>query len=222
MVDVAIEAGRAVRTRHALLNAGFDLLVDRPIDLVSINDLVATAGVAKGSFFNHFVNKHDFAETIAANIRLEMEDAIGRANAAVVDLVERLSRGMQIPVEFALSQPKRARVMLRAAARTTLQDHPLNRGVRADIKACAAQGKLRREGASSGMMFWLGVCQATTRNIMERDLPRASAADEMRNVLILALSGLGVEVKRVAQLAAAGRRAIRKGLLRPYLKGDVS
>ena len=45
---------RAARTRAALIAAGFDLLVERSIDAIPIDDLVAKAGVAKGSFFNHF------------------------------------------------------------------------------------------------------------------------------------------------------------------------
>ena len=47
---------RAARTRAALLAAGFDLLVERPIDAIPIDDVVARAGVAKGSFFNHFAD----------------------------------------------------------------------------------------------------------------------------------------------------------------------
>ena len=55
---------RAARTRTALLEAGLDLLADRPIDAIAIDELVAAAGVAKGSFFNHFGDKYGFANAI--------------------------------------------------------------------------------------------------------------------------------------------------------------
>jgi AcrR family transcriptional regulator len=212
-----IEVGRAARTRNALLEAGFELLVDRPIDLISINDLVAAADVAKGSFFNHFDSKHEFAEIIATDLRAAMEKAIKHANAKIADPVEWLAQGIQVPVESALSQPQRARVMLRMAARTTIADHPLNRGVAAMVKACVAQGALRSEAANSGMIFWLGLCHVLTRNVVERDLSRAKAADEVRNILFLGLRGLGIEEKRVRQLAVEGRANILKASFRPHI-----
>ena len=43
---------RAERTRAALIAAGFDLLVERPIDGIPIDEIVAKAGVGKGSFFS--------------------------------------------------------------------------------------------------------------------------------------------------------------------------
>ena len=45
---------RSAPTRAALVAAGFDLLVERPIDAIPIDEVVKRAGVAKGSFFNHF------------------------------------------------------------------------------------------------------------------------------------------------------------------------
>jgi AcrR family transcriptional regulator len=216
MSDTLMDA-RSARTRGALLRAGFDLLVDRSIDAISVNDLVASAGVAKGSFFNHFADKQDFAEAIANDVRIQIEDAIGRAKVYVSDPVARLAQGVLVPVEMALSQPKLISVMLRSAARTTLAEHPLNRGVRADIKACVSEGLLRPEATGSGMIFWLGVCQAVTRNITERALRRAAAAHEAYKFLVMGLSGLGIDQKNVVQVAEDGYASIQKAMLRRFL-----
>ena len=40
---------RAARTRTALVAAGFDLLAAKPIDALTIDEVVAAAGVAKGA-----------------------------------------------------------------------------------------------------------------------------------------------------------------------------
>ena len=47
-------------------------MAERPVDAIAIDDLVAAAGVAKGSFFNHFADKRAFAQTIAEDIRREV------------------------------------------------------------------------------------------------------------------------------------------------------
>ncbi|MFM2257350.1 MAG: hypothetical protein RIQ28_1197, partial [Pseudomonadota bacterium] len=107
---------RVARTRAALIAAGFDLLVDRSIDAIPIDDLVAKAGVAKGSFFNHFADKQDFANAIATEVRLELEDLVARCNARIDDPVERIARGMRVVAEFAITNPKRSAVLLRSHA----------------------------------------------------------------------------------------------------------
>lgn len=76
---------RAARTRRAMLDAGFELLAERPIDAIAIDEVVARAGVAKGSFFNHFTDKPGFAGAIAAEVRLELEERVTDANAGVED-----------------------------------------------------------------------------------------------------------------------------------------
>ena len=82
---------RAQRTRTALLDAGFALLAERPIDAIAIDDIVARAGVAKGSFFNHFTDKPGFARALGEQVRLALEARVGAANRDVSDPVLRLA-----------------------------------------------------------------------------------------------------------------------------------
>ena len=84
---------RAARTRAALLAAGFELLAERPIDAIAIDEVVARAGVAKGSFFNHFTDKPGFANAIGAAVRMELEARVDAANDGVSDPVARLAGG---------------------------------------------------------------------------------------------------------------------------------
>lgn len=193
---------RAARTRAALIAAGFDLLVERPIDAIPIDDVVARAGVAKGSFFNHFADKQAFAEAIATEVRVELEDQIALANAGVADPIERIARGMRACASFALVQPKRSSVLLRSHGSSTLRDHPLNRGVVADFEAACAQGMLHPEAQHSGVLYWLGLCQVLMVNLVERQRGEIEADRRISDMIILGLRGLGVAEARILQLAA--------------------
>ena len=194
---------RAARTRAALIAAGFDLLVDRPIDAIPIDDLVARAGVAKGSFFNHFTDKQDFADAIAIEVRMELEALVGRANAGVADPVERIAGGMRIGAQFALSQPKRSAVLLRGQGGSTLRAHPLNRGLLEDIEAGCAQGLFRPEARETGVLYWLGLCQILMVNLVERRSNHAMASQRIQAMLMLGLTGLGVADQRAADISSA-------------------
>lgn len=202
---------RAARTRAALIAAGFDLLVERPIDAIAIDDVVAKAGVAKGSFFNHFADKADFATAIATEVRVELETLVAHANAGVIDPIERIAGGMRVGAEFAIKQPKRTTVVLRAQANATARAHPLNRGLLSDIEAACAEGLLRPEAKETGVLYWLGLCQVLMINLIERKPNRAAASRRVGEMLVLGLTGLGVPAKRAAEVARANEARVRQG-----------
>lgn len=198
---------RAARTRAAMLAAGFDLLAERPIDAIAIDEVVARAGVAKGSFFNHFTDKPGFANAIAAAVRAELEGRVDAANALVTDPVARLAGGMRVAVDFALTERKRAIVMLRGLELSTGIDHELNRGIRADIEAVLTAGLGRKEAARSGVRYWLGLCQIAMLNVIERQPDRAIAAQRLEEMLVLGLCGLGI-AEDLARGAARDQAAL--------------
>lgn len=199
---------RAARTRGALLAAGFELLAERPIDAIAIDDIVARAGVAKGSFFNHFTDKAGFAAELGATVRKELELLVTAANDGVSDPVARLAGGMRVALEFALTERKRCIVMLRGLELSTGLNHRLNQGIRADIEALSAAGLARPEAASSGVRFWLGLCQIMQLNTIERDLSRGDAAERLREMLVLGLTGLGVPQDRALATAEQTARQL--------------
>lgn len=204
MATHADASPRAVRTRSALIAAGFELLVERPIDAIPIDDVVAKAGVAKGSFFNHFADKQAFADAIAADVRLELEALVAMANKGIANPVERIAGGMRVGAAFAIRHPKRTTVLLRSQANSTLRAHPLNRGLVRDVEEAVAEGQLRPEAAESGVLFWLGLCHALMTNLVERKPERKDAAQRVNEMLVMGLSGLGVQRAQVDAILASG------------------
>ena len=197
---VPSENPRAQRTRSALLTAGLELLAERPIDAVAIDEIVSRAGVAKGSFFNHFADKCGFSVAVAQHVRAALEERVGAANADEADPVMRLAGGMRVGIEFALEDRIRAIIMLRGMQDATRIDHELNRGVRADIDAAVAAGLTRPEAVGSGMRYWLGLCQVSMLNVLERNPDRAEAARRLRDMTVLGLCGLGVGEARAREV----------------------
>lgn len=196
---------RIQRTSAALIAAGLDLLAARPIDAIAIDEVVAAAGVAKGSFFNHFADKHAFAEAVAAEVRAEVEEEVARANAGRTDPVARIAGGMAVAAAYALRSPRRTRVLLRDQRVAAMADHPLNRGLRADIEAAHAAGLLRPEAEASGIAYWLGLCQVVMIVLAETRPSPTQAQARLGEMLAMGLAGLGVAEAR----AAAAIREVR-------------
>lgn len=202
---------RAQRTYRALVDAGLELLAERPIDALAIDEIVGRAGVAKGSFFNHFADKAAFGQAVGAEIRVELEARIGAANAGVTDPFARLAGGMRTGLAYALDEPRKAAIMLRSFDQSTLRDHPLNQGIVADMSAAIATGRFRPEARASGVRFWLGLCMALMMNALERGPGRADAATRLREMTVLALTGLGLSAKDAAGYASASADLLRRG-----------
>ncbi|GAB5489733.1 MAG: hypothetical protein Pars2KO_33030 [Parasphingorhabdus sp.] len=200
---------RAERTRRSMLDAGINLLVDRPIDAIPVDDVIAKAGVAKGSFFNHFVDKQGFSKAIYEEIRGRLEERIGAANHDVDNPLLRLSGGMRIAVEFALAERKSCIAMLRSAGGSTSESHPLNLGIQADLKACIDAKLVDPETGKIGILYWLGLCQALMTDVIQRRLSVQVASKQLHQMLLLGLTGLGVDAELVHDAAASQSESLK-------------
>lgn len=202
-IDIKPDRRRA-RTRAALLQAGESLFAAQSVDAVSIDDIVAAADVAKGSFYNHFTDKEALAREIARQVRAEAEARVDQVNEGVTDPARRMARAQTVIVRFALENPERARAMMRLFAGATLPDAPLNRGVRSDIEAGLARGAFRGLTVETGVLMAMGMAMVAVSRVLE---PRGQtpAADLCRDLNFGLLRGLGVaeDLARTVSDAAA-------------------
>ena len=192
---------RRRRTREALIRAGETLLAERPVDAIAVDDIVREAGVAKGSFFNHFSDKSALALAVATEVRLRMEQRDGAVNAGVGDPDERLVRGVCAFIQYARNHPAEARAMLRSQDRPAPPDHPLNAGLRADLEAGLASGQFRAPGLEPAILMVSGVCQILLSSVL--DGPRGVLQDQQlaSGTLTLLLIGLGLPTERAVRRA---------------------
>ncbi|MEM8660845.1 MAG: TetR/AcrR family transcriptional regulator [Pseudomonadota bacterium] len=201
---------RASKTRDALISAGFDLTMHRSVDAIPIDDLVAAAGVGKGSFFNHFGDKEGFKLAIANQLRAEVEAQISSANSDVANPLERLAGGLRELTNYTLIHRTRAVAMVRMTVGATATDYALNAGMRADIEACVNAKLLREEAREDGVLYWLGLSVAIITHVVEDNLSRSEAAEKLRAMLFLGLRGLGATEKRARDTAALSAERLKQ------------
>lgn len=198
---------RAERTRSALLSAGLELLAERPIDAISIDALVAQAGVAKGSFFNHFKDKPGFARALSGRVRAALEARVALANQGLEDPVLRLVGGMREAVRFALDEHKPATIMLREVEASASEAHPLNAGIVADVRGLVAAQLARPEASEAGVRYWIALCHIAMVTALANGGDAQQAATQLRALATLGLTGLGVPegaARAAADWAATG------------------
>jgi len=198
---------RAARTKAALMSAGRRLFSQRPIDAVTVDDIVQAAEVGKGSFYNHFTDREALARAIAAQIRASVESAVARANAGVDDPARRLARAVCIYWRYALDEPEPAGVLVHIHTGHTSLTAPLNRGLVEDLETGLANGRFGVATVESGVLYVLGVTQLALVRIVQAPDP-AFAVSLSQQMCALVLRGLGVPGPEADQIAAQASDAI--------------
>lgn len=196
---------RRVRTRAALLRAGQTLFATRSVDGVSIDDIVAVADVAKGSFYNHFPDKDALARELAHHARLAVEALVARVSDGIDDPAERVARALCAFARQAMEDPIGVRMGARLFDGAAIPDAPMNAGVRADIQAGLAAGRFGGLSLEGGVLMAVGVVQMAVARVLDRDVP-AEAAGLSRDLAFGLLRGLGLDeaaARQVANKAAA-------------------
>jgi len=192
---------RAARTKAALMAAGQRLFSRRPIDAVTVDDIVQTADVGKGSFYNHFADREALARAIAGQIRASLESAIAQANAGVEDPARRLARAVCAYLRYALDEPEAAGVLVHIHSGHTSLTAPLNRGLVEDLEAGLAAGRFGVATLESAVLYVLGVTQLALVRIVQEPNP-ALAVFLAQQMCALVLRGLGVAAAEADRIAA--------------------
>jgi AcrR family transcriptional regulator len=198
---------RRARTRAALLEAGRSLLAHREVEGVSIDEIVAAADVAKGSFYNHFADKDVFAREIGAAVRRQAEAAIARENAGIEDPALRLAQALCVFVRFAIEHRESAQVLWRLNSGATMADAPINRGLRDEVILAAKSAALADFDVETGVLLVMGTIIIALRHVLEQRVvtPPPVIAARMSAGMLRAL---GFTARRAQKLAAKACKTI--------------
>jgi AcrR family transcriptional regulator len=96
-------AGRsAERTRELLLDAGASVAEREGLAGLSVNRVVAAAGVAKGTFYVHFVDREAFVDALHEQFHRRVQEAVAEATAGTPEGAERLWSGAEAYLDMCL------------------------------------------------------------------------------------------------------------------------
>lgn len=159
---------RRTANRAALLQAAEELFSTRPFAAVSVDDIVARAGVAKGTFYNHFADKEDLAANLALTIRYAVRDRIGAIKTQSSDPAMHLAIAVTLFLELAFVRPNRALILVNLLTGATRASAEMNSPLRATLEAGQAQGRFRISNVEIALLAVLGIVSAAIRYIVDQ------------------------------------------------------
>lgn len=133
---------RRTRTRAVLVQAGVELLVEGRTD-VSVQEITARAGVAQGSFYNHFETKEALFEAALDLAMKVYGDARDELVAAIDDPAAVYALSFRVTGRLVGRNPAMARLMNTMGTEVLVHEGGLRPRALQDIRAAVASGRFR-------------------------------------------------------------------------------
>ena len=205
-------ARKRERTRGEIVAAAEQLVAEHGIDAISIDEITEAADVAKGTFYTHFNDKNELAAAIAQSIREELERNVTSVNKGIVDAAVRMANGLSTFFVFAITQPVRARALVRLAPEIVDPAMPINEGIRGDVMLGSNTKRFWVASIDAAVVALLGISIATVMGLTNRIHRVSRPYDFAIHSLTTALVTLGLKQAEAARLARTAIEERRKEL----------
>jgi AcrR family transcriptional regulator len=148
---------RRARTRSQLIEAARALYGRSPIEAVTVDDVVAEAAVAKGTFYVHFDGLAELQAAVADELAQEFDELLQPRRLAIQDPIERIAAGCGAFVGEALRKPAWGALVARGAvSMPNIALVPRDRLIE-DIRRAAASGRLGDVTPELAFEFAIGI-----------------------------------------------------------------
>ena len=197
------------RTHGEIVAAAERLVAERGLDALSIDEITEAADVAKGTFYTHFADKDDLAAAIGKRIRVELEDKITATNDGIADAALRMANGLSSLFAFAITQPIRARALLRLIPGGVDPHTPINAGIRSDIVIGVKAKRFSIASVNTAVVTTLGIAMSAGMHLSDSARRVSEPYIFATEVVATALVALGLkqaDATRLARIAMNTRK----------------
>ncbi|HYF24200.1 MAG TPA: TetR/AcrR family transcriptional regulator [Baekduia sp.] len=190
--------GRRARTRQALFDAGRALIAEKGVAGLRIAEITERAGVALGSFYNHFETKEELVAAVVSETAASLAGAIVDEAPTDDDAVDVVAAALRRFVQLAYDDPQMAGVMVNLSHADRLFLDAVSPFAYRAIERGIAEGHFDPDDLDVAVTVGVGGALALMRAILDgRHGPGADVAHAA-----MTLRSLGVDAERARRAAA--------------------
>jgi AcrR family transcriptional regulator len=189
------------RTHATIIAAARQIIAEKDIDAASIDELMQAAGMARGTFYNHFTSRETLLLAVLADIQRCLRETVENRIPTGLPAESVVACMIYGFLQFGLDHPDTGRALVRIAASQdwlTRRDASTQVFPRADS---AFQSLLGDIPFSSGLAYLEGVVNQLLRHRLSGQIDTV----ETDQVIALSLRGLGISAARVQRAQAAAK-----------------
>lgn len=192
-------AARREKTRQKLLSTAVAVFADRGVDAPSIDDFIAAAGVARGTFYNHFKTTRELLDAVTAEVSDEIIATIERVVIGIDSPVQRIACGCAMYMQVAIDHPAWGAFITRTGMRGAASGHLIDVYLPRDLELAREQGQASFASVRAARDILLGGVRQGIESVLSGAAPR----EHLRETLGMALRGIGVPKTQLSRLMAA-------------------
>jgi AcrR family transcriptional regulator len=185
------------RTRSNLIAAAYRVFARKEADAVTIDDIIAEAAVARGTFYNYFQTREEVLTAVAATLSDRLNHTLWAQSADIEDPAER----MAIAIRQFLHQAMRDRTWGWAIVRSGLVAAPLSetikRGVTTDLVEGIRLQRFQIENQQAAIDLILGTGLMAMRTILGGHSP-PDYPEQITKLILTTLGITAIEANTIA------------------------
>lgn len=189
-------AVRREATRRKMLSAAVGVFAQKGPDAASIDDFIAAAGVARGTFYNYFKTTTELLDAVTSELSDEVVAAIELCVEKIDNPIERIWIGCQTYVQVALRHPEWGAFITRAGIRGNASGRLTDIYLPRDLEAARKRGIAHFDNTRAAKDLVIGAIYQSIETV----LSGAASDEHPPAVMKLALGALGVKSALLATL----------------------
>lgn len=210
-------AARREATRAKLLSAAVRVFAEKGLDAPQIDDFIAAAGVARGTFYNYFKTSAEVVDVVAAELTDEVLYTIESHVKYLDDPLVRIVTACRLYMRTAIDHPAWGAFVTRSATRRDATGRLVNVYIPRDLTLAREQGLVQFSNVLAARDLLLG----SIRMAAASELSGAAPNDHVDEVIKLVLKALGVKAARLRAVCALALPTLELPPAIRLLHGDV-
>lgn len=199
---------RRQKTRTQLIVAAREVMGRQGGDGATVSDIIATAGLGKGSFYNHFDDKEALLHAVMDDTIALFAVQILSLTDAMINPVEILAVSIRHFVRLSTQQPEVGRFITRGAAGRNLAEAHIGPWVYRDVQRGIDSGDFSCTDLTLFAAILAGSAESVVRGILDQRL----SADAAAQLACAMLQVLGVPPSRAQNICQQSLSAIPSSL----------
>ena len=159
---------RRARTRAQIVEAAAMLLAERPPEALTVDAVVEAAGVAKGTFYYHFLSMEELAAAVGEKLGQSFDELLAPARLGVRDPIARISFALREFLKKAIADPVWARLVVQSAQAPTEFARSVRENLKTDLTEAKAEGRLTVQDLELAADIVFGIWLQVTRGTLHR------------------------------------------------------
>jgi AcrR family transcriptional regulator len=189
---------RRERTRALLIRSAIDVFARLGPDAPVIDDFIAAAGVARGTFYNYFKTTHELLAAVTEDLNEELLGVVDPQVLRYDDPVVRFCVGTRLYVYFALRYPVWGTFLTRIGPAHAVRGRRLDRYLLRDLELGLASGRF---AASSALALRDMILGSLFFGIETQLTEGGGGPQHIEDMLTVVLQGIGLPADEARAIA---------------------